>query len=109
MSKGGPSAFAGAESCRWFCLGPLIFWEVLLIFKGGPINLLGGAADVQEWANCIFQLPLLMASLWPINVLREASDAYGWAYHTCSDLLPMASLWPIVFSAAAANNFALAH
>ena len=46
MSKGGPSAFAAVESCRWFRLGLLMFWEVLPMSEGGPINLLGGAADV---------------------------------------------------------------
>jgi hypothetical protein len=33
----------GVGYCRWLLLGPLILQEV---YKSGPVNILGGAADV---------------------------------------------------------------
>jgi hypothetical protein len=41
----------------------------------GPIDVLGGAADTQEWAHCVCSRPLPMTSLGPINILGRAADS----------------------------------
>src|SRR6266478_4990724 len=109
--------------CRWPCLSPLFFQQVLLMPWDRPIAFAVAAVDGLAWAHWFFsrccrcprtgplhlQLLLPMASLGPIIFFESCCQCLRMGPLFMQLLLLMDSLGPIIFSAGFTNALGWAH